>query len=97
MAKEFLPNRLQAVQDEYDNHVTKSQGMNAASLMSQARSWELQSEFARAVDCYFKVSLRGSHPFDRPNRFDPPTSGACVFYSKPLHESDQLTLLDQPN
>merc|ERR1711911_485611 len=24
--------------------------MNAASLMSQARSWELQSEFARAVD-----------------------------------------------
>lgn len=56
MAKEFLPNRLAALQDEYDSHVSKTQGLNAASLAGQARDWELQGEFARAVDCYFRIT-----------------------------------------
>lgn len=60
VAKEYLPNRLEALQDEYDNHVAKHQGVNAAGLMSQGRNWELQGEFSRAVDCYFKVILYSS-------------------------------------
>ena len=55
VAKEYLPNRLAALQDEYDHYVTKTQGVNAASLITQARDWEQQGEFSRAVDCYFKV------------------------------------------
>lgn len=56
VAKEFLPNRLAALQDEYDNHIARTQGLNAVSLVQQARDWELQGEFARAVDSYFKVT-----------------------------------------
>ena len=56
VAKEYLPNRLAVLQDEYDNYVFKTQGNNAASLVAQARDWEQQGEFARAVDCYFRVS-----------------------------------------
>lgn len=57
VAKEYLPNRLAALQDEYDHYVTKTQGVNAASLIAQARDWELQGEFSRSVDCYFKITL----------------------------------------
>ena len=56
VAKEFLPNRLAALQDDYDGHMAKTQGLNAASLAGQAKDWELQGEFSRAVDCYFKVT-----------------------------------------
>lgn len=77
MAKEYLPNRLESLKDEYDTHIARTQGVNAASLVTQginyfnysqsidfylfmvyyqtAREWELQGEFSRAVDCYFKV------------------------------------------
>ena len=61
VAKEYLPNRLAALQDEYDHYVTKTQGVNAASLITQARDWELQGEFSRAVDCYFKVLSTSVH------------------------------------
>ena len=57
VAKEYLPNRLAALQDEYDQHIIKTQGINATSLLAQARDWELQGEFSRAVDCYFKVII----------------------------------------
>ncbi len=56
VAKEFLPNRLAALQDEYDGFIARTQGLNAGSLVAQARDWEAQGEFARAVDCYFKVT-----------------------------------------
>ena len=55
IAKEYLPNRLKSLQDEYEQHMTKSQGANVVSLVTQARNWELQGEFSRAVECYFKV------------------------------------------
>lgn len=64
VAKEYLPNRLAALQDEYDHYVTKTQGVNAISLIAQARDWELQGEFSRAVDCYFKVFPVCSVSFD---------------------------------
>lgn len=55
VAKEYLPNRLQSLQDEYDTYLTKSQGVSVDALISQGRQWEIQGEFSRAVDCYFKV------------------------------------------
>jgi intraflagellar transport protein 172 len=77
VSKEYLPNRLESLKDEYDTHIARTQGVNAASLVTQginylnysqsidfylfmvyyqtAREWELQGEFSRAVDCYFKV------------------------------------------
>ena len=57
VAKEYLPNRLAALQDEYDHYVSRTQGLNATSLVGQARDWEMQGEFSRAVDCYFKVFI----------------------------------------
>ena len=57
VAKEYLPNRLQSLQDEYDSYLTKSHGVSADALISQGRQWEVQGEFSRAVDCYFKVLL----------------------------------------
>ena len=69
VAKEYLPNRLQMLQDEYDKYMTQSQGVNASGLLSQARAWELQGEFSRAVDCYFKVHVLRAAKYNMYNVF----------------------------
>ena len=35
VAKEYLPNRLESLKDEYDRHIARTQGVNAASLVTQ--------------------------------------------------------------
>ncbi|XP_071532014.1 intraflagellar transport protein 172 homolog [Panulirus ornatus] len=57
VCKEYLPHKLNALQDEYDRTVLSRGSQDAHTLMNQARQWEESGEYARAVDCYMKVTL----------------------------------------
>jgi hypothetical protein len=43
------------LQNEYDDYQLKSGAMGALSYIAQAKEWELQKEYRRAVECYLKM------------------------------------------
>uniref|UniRef100_A0A915DBD7 Intraflagellar transport protein 172 n=1 Tax=Ditylenchus dipsaci TaxID=166011 RepID=A0A915DBD7_9BILA len=57
IAKEYVPEMLAQVQNEYDDFQLKSGAMGAhiTSYMAQAKEWERQKEYRRAVECYLKM------------------------------------------
>ncbi|XP_071116630.1 intraflagellar transport protein 172 homolog isoform X1 [Haliotis cracherodii] len=66
VCKEYVPHKLQTLQDEYDKEMTNKgpsgkggEGFEeggAESMIHQAREWESSGEYARAVECYGKVT-----------------------------------------
>ena len=56
VCREYLPNRLPALQAEYEREVGSKGTRDVASLISQAREWEMNGEYKTAVDCLLKVS-----------------------------------------
>lgn len=61
VCKEYLPHKLQPLQDEYDREMINSKsgsggGSGAEGIVGQAREWEASGEYARAVECYMKVT-----------------------------------------
>ncbi|CAH1772611.1 unnamed protein product [Owenia fusiformis] len=56
VCKEYLPHKLQQLQDDYDREMMDKTTRGADSLVQQAREWESSGEYARAVDCYVKVT-----------------------------------------
>lgn len=60
VCKEYLPHKLPQLQDEYDREMTSSKkgggGSGAEGIVGQAREWEASGEYARAVECYMKVT-----------------------------------------
>ena len=81
VCKEYIPHKLQALQDEYEREMIgnskrshfpplETSSLQAASLSSsclfycrgaealvqQAREWESNGEYQRAVECYVKVT-----------------------------------------
>ncbi|KAM8953335.1 intraflagellar transport protein 172 homolog [Pelodytes ibericus] len=55
ICKEYIPARLEQLQQEYEQDVTKKGARGTEALVEQAREWEQAGEYARAVDCYLKV------------------------------------------
>ena len=55
VCKEYLPNKLKALQDEYDRESLAESGRDVSVILSKARQWEETGEYQRAVDCYLKV------------------------------------------
>jgi intraflagellar transport protein 172 len=56
VCKEYLPHKLNALQDEYERESMAAEGARGVeAIMSQARQWEESGEHGRAVDCYLKV------------------------------------------
>uniref|UniRef100_A0A8C8SPN1 Intraflagellar transport protein 172 homolog n=1 Tax=Pelusios castaneus TaxID=367368 RepID=A0A8C8SPN1_9SAUR len=53
--KEYVPSRLEALQEEYDREATQKGTRGVEGMLEQARQWEQAGEYARAVDCYLKV------------------------------------------
>ncbi|XP_074847703.1 intraflagellar transport protein 172 homolog isoform X2 [Carettochelys insculpta] len=53
--KEYVPSRLEALQEEYDREAAKKGTRGMEGVLEQARQWEQAGEYARAVDCYLKV------------------------------------------
>ncbi|OWF38575.1 intraflagellar transport protein 172 homolog [Mizuhopecten yessoensis] len=56
VCKEYVPHKLQALQDEYDHEMTDKSTKGAESMVQQAREWESSGEYARAIECYLKVT-----------------------------------------
>ncbi|XP_063414390.1 intraflagellar transport protein 172 homolog isoform X2 [Mytilus trossulus] len=56
VCKEYVPHKLQQLQDEYDREMTSSSTSGLEAMIQQAREWESSGEYARAVECYMKVT-----------------------------------------
>ncbi|KAK3091661.1 hypothetical protein FSP39_021624, partial [Pinctada imbricata] len=56
VCKEYVPHKLQQLQDEYDREMTDKSASGVESMVRQAREWESSGEYARAVECYLKVT-----------------------------------------
>ncbi|XP_064196298.1 intraflagellar transport protein 172 homolog [Anguilla rostrata] len=55
ICKEYVPNKLGALQDEYEKETAKKGTRGVEGIVEQAREWEQSGEYARAVECYLKV------------------------------------------
>uniref|UniRef100_A0A8C9QX79 Intraflagellar transport protein 172 homolog n=1 Tax=Scleropages formosus TaxID=113540 RepID=A0A8C9QX79_SCLFO len=55
ICKEYVPNKLTVLQEEYEKEVMKKGCRGVEGLVEQAREWEQSGEYARAVECYLKV------------------------------------------
>ncbi|XP_074640366.1 intraflagellar transport protein 172 homolog [Tubulanus polymorphus] len=56
VCKEYIPHKLQILQDEYDREMMDKSTRGADALVQQAREWESSGEYVRAIDCYMKVT-----------------------------------------
>ncbi|XP_046728666.1 intraflagellar transport protein 172 homolog isoform X1 [Silurus meridionalis] len=56
ICKEYIPNKLSILQEEYEKEIAKNGSRGAEGIIEQAREWEQTGEYARAVDCYLKVN-----------------------------------------
>uniref|UniRef100_A0A665WJH9 Intraflagellar transport protein 172 homolog n=1 Tax=Echeneis naucrates TaxID=173247 RepID=A0A665WJH9_ECHNA len=55
ICKEYLPNKLSILQEEYEKETSKKGIRGVEGLLEQAREWEQSGEYSRAVECYLKV------------------------------------------
>ncbi|KAM6915750.1 intraflagellar transport protein 172 homolog [Xenentodon cancila] len=55
ICKEYLPNKLSMLQEEYERETSKGGIRGVEGLLEQAREWEQSGEYSRAVECYLKV------------------------------------------
>ncbi|KAM3602576.1 uncharacterized protein V6R79_006682 [Siganus canaliculatus] len=55
ICKEYLPNKLSALQEEFEKETSKKGIRGVEGLLEQAREWEQTGEHSRAVECYLKV------------------------------------------
>ncbi|XP_055666694.1 intraflagellar transport protein 172 homolog isoform X1 [Falco peregrinus] len=55
ICKEYVPSRLEELQEECGREAAKKGSRGTEGLLEQAREWEQAGEHARAVDCYLKV------------------------------------------
>ena len=55
VCKEYLPHKLKALQDEFDEQSLAESSRDVNVLLDQAQQWVEAGEYERAVDCYLKV------------------------------------------
>lgn len=54
VCKEYVPHKLTALQDQYDQQVMEQSTRGMETLSKQAKQWEASGEYERAVECYLK-------------------------------------------
>lgn len=62
ICKEYVPNKLEILQEEYEKEAVKKGPSGVAGMVEQAREWEQSGEHARAVECYLKVKDKDNIP-----------------------------------
>ncbi|CAB1340225.1 unnamed protein product, partial [Coregonus sp. 'balchen'] len=62
ICKEYLPNKLSILQEEYEKEATKKGSRGVEGMVEQAKEWEQSGEYARAVECYLKVKDSANGP-----------------------------------
>ncbi|CAJ0583687.1 unnamed protein product, partial [Mesorhabditis spiculigera] len=55
IAKEYLPNQLSSLQEEFDKEELRSGARGVESFLAQGREWEQNGEYYRAVQAFLKV------------------------------------------
>ncbi|XP_028253563.1 intraflagellar transport protein 172 homolog [Parambassis ranga] len=55
ICKEYIPNKLSKLQEEYERETSKKGTRGVEGLLEQAQEWEQSGEYSRAVECYLKV------------------------------------------
>ncbi|VDO48584.1 unnamed protein product [Onchocerca flexuosa] len=55
IARDYMPTELQHLEEEFDEVQLKSGAKGVLSFIAQARDWESQGEYVRAIQCYLKV------------------------------------------
>ncbi|KAM6123262.1 intraflagellar transport protein 172 homolog [Pterocles gutturalis] len=55
VCKEYVPSRLEELQEECGREAAKRGSRGTEGLLEQAQEWERAGEYAQAVDCYLKV------------------------------------------
>uniref|UniRef100_A0A7E4USX7 WD_REPEATS_REGION domain-containing protein n=1 Tax=Panagrellus redivivus TaxID=6233 RepID=A0A7E4USX7_PANRE len=55
IAKEYKPDQLEELQNQFDDYQLKTGAKGAQSYMAQGRDWEAQGDFRRAIETYLKV------------------------------------------
>ncbi|XP_078397553.1 intraflagellar transport protein 172 homolog isoform X1 [Cetorhinus maximus] len=55
ICKEYIPNKLEQLQEEYEQEAIKKGTKGVEGIVEQAREWEQSGEYVRAVECYLKV------------------------------------------
>ncbi|XP_052833703.1 intraflagellar transport protein 172 homolog [Octopus bimaculoides] len=56
LCQQYLPNKLGAVQEEFEQAQMSKSSRGIETIIRQGREWESNKEFSRAVECYLKVS-----------------------------------------
>ncbi|XP_039273606.2 intraflagellar transport protein 172 homolog [Styela clava] len=56
ITKEYLPNKLAAMQAEYDVEMAHKGPSGPEGIIKQALDWEGQGEYAQAISCYCKIT-----------------------------------------
>ncbi|XP_067120573.1 intraflagellar transport protein 172 homolog [Centruroides vittatus] len=56
VCKDYIPNRLPQLQEEYEQEMSSSSTKDVESLLSQAQEWEQMGQYHKAVECYLRVS-----------------------------------------
>ncbi|KAG7460913.1 hypothetical protein MATL_G00203920 [Megalops atlanticus] len=62
ICKEYAPNKLAILQDEYEKEASKKGSRGVEGLVEQAREWEQSGEYTRAVESYLKVKDSSNIP-----------------------------------
>ncbi|XP_069035784.1 intraflagellar transport protein 172 homolog [Lepisosteus oculatus] len=62
ICKEYVPNKLELLQEEYEKEAVKKGSRGVEGMVEQAREWEQSGEYARAVECYLKVKDTNNTP-----------------------------------
>jgi intraflagellar transport protein 172 len=55
VCKEYLPNRLDQLKEEYDSSGTDKSQFGIEGLLEQATKWEASGEYSKAVDSFIKI------------------------------------------
>ncbi|VDK73481.1 unnamed protein product [Litomosoides sigmodontis] len=55
IARDYLPSELHQLEEEFDEVQLKSGAKGILSFVAQARDWEAQGEYIRAIQCYLRV------------------------------------------
>ncbi|KAH9246952.1 hypothetical protein BASA81_015465 [Batrachochytrium salamandrivorans] len=62
-AKEYLPNKLAEVHEEYDQYLAGQNGSGKDHIVNTAIEFEQQKEYSRSIDMYLKLSTAHSSDF----------------------------------
>ncbi|MBN3325630.1 IF172 protein, partial [Atractosteus spatula] len=62
ICKEYVPNKLELLQEEYEKEAVKKGSRGVEGMVEQAREWEQSGEYTRAVECYLKVKDTNNTP-----------------------------------